>query len=96
MWYDRANATFTTLIDTKHAVSSAYQFINVPMGIWIDERGRVVRPAEPAWTESRMDTFRRQEDRHRRRGVCCGASRLGEEWRAQPLRAFRTRNSRAV
>jgi len=57
MWYDRANATFTTLIDTKHAVSSAYQFINVPMGIWIDERGRVVRPAEPAWTESRVDTF---------------------------------------
>jgi len=33
-----------------HAVSSAYQFINVPMGIWVDERGRVVRPAEPAWT----------------------------------------------
>jgi len=22
------------------------------MGIWIDERGRVVRPAEPAWTNS--------------------------------------------
>jgi len=38
------------LIDTQHAVSTAYQFINVPMGIWIDERGRVVRPAEPAWT----------------------------------------------
>ena len=27
------------------------------MGIWIDERGRVVRPAEPAWTESRTDNF---------------------------------------
>jgi hypothetical protein len=38
------------LIDTKHSVSSAYQFINVPMGIWVDEKGRVVRPAEPAWT----------------------------------------------
>jgi hypothetical protein len=38
------------LIDVKHAVSSAYQFVNVPMGIWVDERGRVVRPAEPAWT----------------------------------------------
>lgn len=34
----------------KHSVSSAYQFINVPMGVWVDERGRVVRPAEPAWT----------------------------------------------
>jgi hypothetical protein len=31
-------------------VSTAYQFINVPMGIWVDEKGRVVRPAEPAWT----------------------------------------------
>jgi len=38
------------LIDAQHAISSAYQFINVPMGIWIDERGRIVRPAEPAWT----------------------------------------------
>ena len=49
-WYDAAKATYTTLIDAGHAVSSAYQFINVPMGIWVDERGRVVRPAEPAWT----------------------------------------------
>jgi hypothetical protein len=49
-WYDQAKATFTTLIDVQHAVSTAYQFINVPMGIWIDEKGRVVRPAEPAWT----------------------------------------------
>ena len=34
-----------------------FQFINVPMGVWIDEQGRVVRPAEPAWTSSRTDTF---------------------------------------
>ena len=27
------------------------------MGVWIDERGRVVRPAEPAWTTSRTDVF---------------------------------------
>ena len=51
-WYDQAKATYTTLIDVKHSISSAYQFINVPMGIWIDERGRVVRPAEPAWTNN--------------------------------------------
>ena len=41
----------------KHAVSSAFNFVNVPMAVWIDERGRVVRPAEPAWTESRTDVF---------------------------------------
>jgi hypothetical protein len=49
-WYDKAKATYTTLIDVPHSISSAYQFINVPMGIWIDEKGKVVRPAEPAWT----------------------------------------------
>lgn len=49
-WYDAAKATYTTLLDEQHAVSSAYQFLNVPMGLWVDETGRVVRPAEPAWT----------------------------------------------
>jgi hypothetical protein len=38
-------------------VSSAFQFINVPTGVWIDETGRVVRPAEPSWSSSRTDTF---------------------------------------
>lgn len=27
------------------------------MGVWIDERRRVVRPAEPAWTTSRTTNF---------------------------------------
>lgn len=53
-WYDRAQATYTTLVDTRHSISSAYQFINVPMGIWIDEDGRVVRPAEPAWNSDQV------------------------------------------
>ena len=38
-------------------MSSAFQFVNVPTGIWIDEHGRVVRPGEPAWTTSRTSTF---------------------------------------
>jgi hypothetical protein len=38
-------------------VSSAFQFTNVPTGVWIDERGRVVRPGEPAWTTSRTTMF---------------------------------------
>ena len=38
-------------------MSSAFQFVNVPTGIWIDEQGRVVRPGEPAWTTSRTSTF---------------------------------------
>jgi len=27
------------------------------MGVWIDEGGRIVRPAEPAWTKSRTDVI---------------------------------------
>ena len=38
-------------------MSSAFQFTNVPTGVWIDERGKVVRPGEPAWTTSRTSTF---------------------------------------
>ena len=56
-WYDAAKATFTTLVDSKHAVSSAFQFVNVPTGVWIDERGKVVRPGEPAWTTSKTNTY---------------------------------------
>jgi len=56
-WYDAAKATFTTLIDAKHSVSSAFQFVNVPTGVWIDEKGSVVRPAEPAWNQNRTYTY---------------------------------------
>lgn len=27
------------------------------MGVWIDEQGLIVRPAEPAWTSTRTDVF---------------------------------------
>ncbi len=39
---------YPCLIDQKHIVGELYDFINVPMVVWIDEQGRVVRPAEPA------------------------------------------------
>jgi tetratricopeptide (TPR) repeat protein len=56
-WYDAAKATFTTLVDTQHAASSAFQLINVPSGIWIDEQGHIVRPGESAWTSDKKDTY---------------------------------------
>src|SRR5439155_673060 len=43
--------------DAQHAVSSAFQFVNVPTGVWIDEQGRIVRPGESAWTSDRTDTY---------------------------------------
>jgi hypothetical protein len=39
---------YPCLIDQKHIVGELYGFINVPMVVWIDEQGRIVRPAEPA------------------------------------------------
>jgi len=56
-WYDAAKATFTSLIDANHDVSTAFQFINVPTGVWIDEKGRVVRPGEPAWNTDQVMKF---------------------------------------
>ncbi|MBI2824080.1 MAG: TlpA family protein disulfide reductase [Planctomycetia bacterium] len=50
-FYDRAKATYTTLIDPAHVVSTLYQMVNVPMGVWIDEQGRIVRPAEVAYSK---------------------------------------------
>ena len=42
------------MIDTQHTVSSVFQFVNVPTGVWIDEKGRVIRPAEPSWNQNRI------------------------------------------
>lgn len=49
-FYDAAKATFATLVDRKHTVSSLYGMVNVPTGVWIDEQGRIVRPLETAYT----------------------------------------------
>jgi hypothetical protein len=36
------------LVDTDHRVAELFGVINIPNGVWIDEHGMVVRPAEPA------------------------------------------------
>lgn len=43
-----APPTYPCLLDEKHVVAELYNMTNVPMGVWIDERARIVRPAEPA------------------------------------------------
>lgn len=48
-FYDRAEASFTTVIDPDHTVSTAFQMVNVPTGVWIDEEGTIVRPPEVAY-----------------------------------------------
>ena len=50
-WYDRAEATYTTLIDTTHQISSLYNLVNVPSGVWVDEDGQIVRINEGTYAQ---------------------------------------------
>ena len=53
-WYEKAKVTFTALVDPQHTVSSLYQMVNVPAGVWVDERGKIVRPAEVAYSKKQQ------------------------------------------
>lgn len=43
-----ATPTYPCLIDEKHIVAERYNMVNVPTAVWINEAGRIVRPAESA------------------------------------------------
>jgi hypothetical protein len=43
-----ARATYPLLRDEQHVVAQLYHITNVPMAVWIDESGKIVRPPEPA------------------------------------------------
>jgi len=42
----KSKATHASLIDEDHLVADLYNMVNVPQAVWIDEAGRIVRPAE--------------------------------------------------
>ena len=46
-----AAPTHPSLIDTTHATGDLFGFVNIPMAVWIDEEGNLVRPAEAASIE---------------------------------------------
>lgn len=46
---DAATTTHPSLIDRGHRVDELLGVVNVPNGVWIDEHGMIVRPAEPAF-----------------------------------------------
>jgi tetratricopeptide (TPR) repeat protein len=56
-WISAAKPTYTALIDEKHVVSKLYNMVNVPTGVWIDEHGKIVRPAEVAFVDDRFKDF---------------------------------------
>jgi tetratricopeptide (TPR) repeat protein len=43
-----AMPAYPCLVDEKHLVAERYNMVNVPMAVWINEAGRIVRPAESA------------------------------------------------
>lgn len=50
-WIDAAEPTHPSLIDTNHIVDELIGINNVPMAVWIDEDGMLVRPPEGASIE---------------------------------------------
>ncbi len=46
-----AAPTHPSLVDTAHVTDELFGFTNVPMAVWIDETGTLVRPAEQATIE---------------------------------------------
>jgi hypothetical protein len=59
-WIRAAKATYPCLIDERHVTAELYGVVNVSSAVWIDETGRIVRPAE---TAGASDAFRTQLDR---------------------------------
>jgi AhpC/TSA family protein len=47
-WIEAAKPTYVSVIDRDHRLAQLYGVVNVPQAIWIDEKGRIVRPAETA------------------------------------------------
>jgi hypothetical protein len=54
-WAEAAGASYPVLVDSEHLVADRYRVINVPTGVWIDERGRIVRPNDAVFGS---DTFK--------------------------------------
>jgi len=54
-WIEAAKPTHPSLIDTRHVLADFYNIVNVPTILWLDERGRIVRPNDVAFG---TDTFK--------------------------------------
>jgi hypothetical protein len=48
-WIDLAKPEHPALVDQAHSLDELLGVVNVPTGVWIDERGVIVRPPEPAF-----------------------------------------------
>jgi hypothetical protein len=48
-YIEAAKPEHPSLVDAKHQMAEKFGVVNIPNGIWIDEEGTIVRPAEPAY-----------------------------------------------
>lgn len=53
--FDNANVTYTSIIDVNHHISSLYNLLNVPSGVWIDEAGKIARINEGTYAKTYFD-----------------------------------------
>jgi hypothetical protein len=60
-FFDRAKSTFTQIVDENHVISTTYNMVNVPTGVWIDEEGMIVRPNETAYSSNTKMTLFEKE-----------------------------------
>ncbi len=54
-WIERAQPTHPSLVDTTYAIADAYNIVNVPTVMRIDEEGMIVRPNDVGYA---TDTYR--------------------------------------
>jgi hypothetical protein len=54
-WIEAARPAHPALVDTRHALAELFHIVNVPTVVWIDERGRIVRPNDVVFG---TDTFK--------------------------------------
>src|SRR5215469_14027183 len=57
-WIEAARTEYWCLVDGEHRVADLYGMVNVPQAVWIDEAGRIARPAENAGS---TDHWRRRD-----------------------------------
>ena len=57
---EAAQPTHPSLVDRLHVVAEAFGVFNIPNGVWIDEQGLIVRPAEQAQPREEIGEVRFQ------------------------------------